>query len=490
MAPSRSRRLHDLPARAAFAHCRDEYNAAYLSFVLLGSGFLFPWDAVITAVGFFQDTRGFGPEIEFDFSTTYMVPNLCGLLFAVKYGARFSFRNRIVLGFSIFLACIGALPFITSRTAAVALVGVIGFADAVVQGSIYGLAGQFHPRYVGAVMSGNGVAGVTVCLLRILTKAVVPASYKNAGELSAGLYFGLSAIVILACILVYAFVLEKARITKFYLAKTPEERMQYITQITRSRTNMSTASAAQAYMSGAQASAAATSYGLSMAHDAPDGAGGGGGGGGGGEGSDDPEAAAADATAVAEADALPLGPVAVFAKLWPDALTVALNFLITLALFPGITSQMTSPNFCYTTGWFPIILITLFNAFDFIGRTAPRWDALIFVSPRWLPAATALRVVFVPLFIMCMHHVGLTSDMWAYASMIGMALTNGYFGTLAMMYGPERVGVKDKEQAGTVMVFFLTAGLTSGVWTGVLLNGFYGLQGTAIHGGTVYTGKC
>lgn len=29
---------------------RDEYNGAYLSFLLLGAGFLFPWNAVITAV--------------------------------------------------------------------------------------------------------------------------------------------------------------------------------------------------------------------------------------------------------------------------------------------------------------------------------------------------------------------------------------------------------------------------------------------------------
>lgn len=64
----------------------------------------------------------------------------------------------------------------------------------------------------------------------------------------------------------------------------------------------------------------------------------------------------------------------------------------------------------------------------------------------------------------------INSDLFMYASMILFGLSNGYLGTLAMMYGPARVGVFDKEQAGTVMVFCLTIGLTSGVWTGVLIN--------------------
>lgn len=34
-------------------------------------------------------------------------------------------------------------------------------------------------------------------------------------------------------------------------------------------------------------------------------------------------------------------------------------------------------------------------------------------------------------------------------------------------------GIFDKEQAGTVMVFCLTIGLTAGVWMGVLLNNWF-----------------
>lgn len=135
---------------------------------------------------------------------------------------------------------------------------------------------------------------------------------------------------------------------------------------------------------------------------------------------------------------------------------------------------------------YPIIWITLFNSFDFIGRTAPRWDAAIFIGPGalWLP--TVLRVVFVPAFIFCLHHLYFfTSDFMGYLCMSLMALSNGYCGTLAMMYGPARVDAINKERAGTIMVFFLTAGLTGGVWLGVLFNGLFGQDSSIVKGGYI-----
>ena len=67
-------------------------------------------------------------------------------VFVVKWGDRLSFRSRIVTGFIIFLGCIIALPFITNMTLTLAIVCILGTSDAIVQGSIYGLSGQFHPR--------------------------------------------------------------------------------------------------------------------------------------------------------------------------------------------------------------------------------------------------------------------------------------------------------------------------------------------------------
>lgn len=159
---------------------RDEYNAAYLSFILLGAGFLFPWNAVITAVDYFN---GLFPNqnievsvwvhtnveavassawvvtlcrlcclVQFDFTLCYMCPNLFGLIFVVMWGERLTFRVcmlpspgnhsagvaqqtlcptrlqfRIIFGFLIFLACIVAMPFITVKWLSLTVVCILGF---------------------------------------------------------------------------------------------------------------------------------------------------------------------------------------------------------------------------------------------------------------------------------------------------------------------------------------------------------------------------
>jgi len=51
--------------------------------------------------------------------------------------------------------------------------------------------------------------------------------------------------------------------------------------------------------------------------------------------------------------------------------------------------------------------------------------------------------------------------------MLLFSLSNGYVSTLAMMYAPECVAMHQKEQAGTLMVFCLTIGLTAGVFSGL-----------------------
>ncbi len=51
-----------------------------------------------------------------------------------------------------------------------ALVFVSGMSTAVGFNCVIGLASQFPPEYVGAVMTGQGIAGVAVGLIRIITK--------------------------------------------------------------------------------------------------------------------------------------------------------------------------------------------------------------------------------------------------------------------------------------------------------------------------------
>lgn len=50
---------------------------------------------------------------------------------------------------------------------------------------------------------------------------------------------------------------------------------------------------------------------------------------------------------------------------WPYMLSIALAYLVTLSLFPGIESEIVS---CRLGSWMPVILMALFNAADFLGK--------------------------------------------------------------------------------------------------------------------------
>ena len=54
-------------------------------------------------------------------------------------------------------------------------------------------------------------------------------------------------------------------------------------------------------------------------------------------------------------------------SVWPYMLSIGLAYFVTLSLFPGIESEVVS---CKLHSWMPVILIAVFNLFDFIGKVS------------------------------------------------------------------------------------------------------------------------
>jgi len=50
---------------------------------------------------------------------------------------------------------------------------------------------------------------------------------------------------------------------------------------------------------------------------------------------------------------------------WPYMVSIGIVYFVTLSLFPGIESEIVS---CRLGSWMPIVLIAVFNLFDFIGK--------------------------------------------------------------------------------------------------------------------------
>ena len=156
----------------------------------------------------------------------------------------------------------------------------------------------------------------------------------------------------------------------------------------------------------------------------------------------------------------------VLKKVWLMGFTVWSVFFVTLSLFPGMTFVIpsTPSDFPHDPAWFAVINIFIFQVFDFVGRILPRW--LVIIKPRVLWIFSVSRVLFGALFILCIipaSHPIFPSNWAAFVIMVFFALSNGYFGTLAMMFGPNTVDDHEKDTAGMIMSVFLQLGIFSAV---------------------------
>jgi equilibrative nucleoside transporter 1/2/3 len=385
----------------------------WISFGLIGTGFLVCWNAMLNTIPFWL-YRFNSDSIFFWFTTSYMSSNLIGLAVSLLYDSeRVSLATKILTGFVVFIGVIAALPFETNPALGIATVAVLGFADAASQGSAFALASIFHPRYVVAVMTGLGVCGVSVTGVQIIIVAAVPPEDNANQVLSTKIFFSICGVVLVACILSYLFIIQRSPVTKHYLTKNKAARQQYV--------------------SGQVAPVRGTS-------DAP-------------------------GTPVAKVSLR-----RVFGKVWREAVEVMLVFWVTLAIFPAIsgTIEASGPEGRVPFG---LILNMCFMVGDLLGRYAPNRDALIFISRRHLWIPVVLRIGFVALFMLCLgDHRFFKTNLEVYAIMGAFAITSGYCATLAMAYGAEDLDGEQKEAAGSIMVFFMTLGLTLGVWSGVLIS--------------------
>lgn len=130
-----------------------------------------------------------------------------------------------------------------------------------------------------------------------------------------------------------------------------------------------------------------------------------------------------------------------------------------------ITSRSHSLN---DSGWFQVIIISLFLVFDFVGRSLPAVYIAFNAKNIWIP--TVARLLFFPLFILCVKPALIKFDYAAYAIMTLFALSNGYICTLLNIFAPSLVDTHEKETAGLITIFSLNAGIIAGSFTGIGLS--------------------
>lgn len=386
-----------------------------------------------------------------------------------QFACRFSFLFRLevaAVGMILELLVIVVLPHAhtTEEGAIVAIILMAfigGFCRAFFENTSYALFGPFPTRMMSAVLIGVAVSGSLVSLLQIILLAAMPSTFSAVLTQSA-IYFGISIGIIaltgvtllLLLLNPYArsFVLElastrsplhniyrpvhrapgsaggAAAIAPSAVAaekKLEEEEeddgvvraVDYTHPIyTGGDEREPTSTAADTNSSGHHADEPAAGLVRELVEE---------------EGKEEPLTTAELLQQVA------LWPV--IKKIYPMMFSCFLTFFVTYLIYPGVMLAVDAEDYWYTT-----LIMAVYNFCDLAGRVTSMWSVLW--PPRWaIVAGSIARIIILPYLLLCATHV-IPTQAAAYVGTAVMGVTNGFIGTLTMVYGSDAPGLNTEPE--------------------------------------------
>ncbi|MEJ1285132.1 equilibrative nucleoside transporter 1 isoform X5 [Cricetulus griseus] len=447
---------------------QDRYKAVWLIFFMLGLGTLLPWNFFMTATQYFtnrldlyqnvssatdkpsKDTEALPaptvtlPERSPLSAIFSNVMTLCAMLPLLLFTCLNSFLHQrisqsvrilgsLVAILLVFLITailvkveVDALTFFIITMIKIVLINSFG---AVLQASLFGLAGVLPANYTAPIMSGQGLAGFFTSVAMICAIA----SGSKLSESAFGYFITACVFVILAIVCYLA--LPRLEFYRYYLQLNLEGPSDQ-------ETKLDLISKGEEPRGGREESGvpARSSPPSSKNHSIK----------------------------------------AILKNISVLALSVCFIFTVTIGLFPAVTTEVES-SIAGTSAWksyyfIPVACFLNFNVFDWLGRSLtaicmwPGKDSL------WLPVLVVSRIVFIPLLLLCKvkHRYYLrsifTHDAWFIIFMAAFAFSNGYLASLCMCFGPKKVKPAEAETAGNIMSFFLCLGLALGAVLSFLLR--------------------
>ncbi|KAL6102076.1 slc29a1 [Pungitius sinensis] len=433
---------------------RDKYNAVWIIFFILGLGTLLPWNFFMTATMYFtsrlkepsadptppppvnnnnnnNDTSDGGDTRNVLESKFNNVMTLCAMVPLLIFTCLNSFLHQrvpqklriigsLAVIFVVFLLTavlvkvdVAPLPFFTLTMVKIIFINSFG---AILQGSLFGLAGILPASYTTPIMSGQGLAGTFAALSMICALGTGSALTDSAFG-----YFITACVVILLAIMSY-LALPRMEFFQYYMAShgsaPPADEDNNMDLLQKEREEKR------------------------------------------------------PVVSLGEEEARPtVSVINIFKQIWVMALSVCFIFTVTIGTFPAVTVDVKSTvahGGKWETYFIPVSCFLLFNLMDWAGRSLtgvcmwPGKDSVM------LPVMVGLRLVFAPLFMLCNVQpryylpVWFAHDAWYIIFMIVFAFSNGYLASLCMCFGPKKVPAHEAETAGAIMAFFLSLGLALG----------------------------
>nr|XP_015216083.1 PREDICTED: equilibrative nucleoside transporter 4 isoform X1 [Lepisosteus oculatus] len=432
---------------------QDHYHGIYFAMLLAGVGFLLPYNSFITDVDYLHH-KFKGTSIVFDMSLTYILVALVAVILNNALVEMLSLHTRITVGY---LFALGPLLFVSicdvwleqfTKKQAYAInlvaVGVVAFGCTVQQSSFYGYTGMLPKRYTQGVMTGESTAGVIISLSRIFTKLLISDEKKNTI-----IFFFISISIELMCFILHLLV-RRTRFVHYFTSRAKRGLAEVkghtdpgtgyrvhhdvITEEVRFDNGLIGVSPTEA---GTEAEFAGS--GTYVRFDVPK-----------------PKIK----RSWPSIRDMILHRYIVSRVIWTYMLSIAVTYFITLCLFPGLESEIRN----HTLGeWLPILIMAIFNMSDFVGKI------LAALPYDWngsrLLLFSCIRVVFIPLFVMCVYPTSkpaFTHPAWPCVFSLLMGISNGYFGSVPMIQAAGKVIPEQRELAGNTMTVSYMTGLMLG----------------------------
>ncbi|NXV41506.1 S29A3 protein, partial [Uria aalge] len=429
----------------------DRFHGAYVIFFLLGIGSLLPWNFFITAKHYWMyklqncsdragpvgqaasDLRDFFESYISIASTVPSVLCLVGnFLLVNKVPASVRILSSLFVMLAVFLVITVLVKVDTSAwttrffALTMACVVAVSGASTIFTSSIFGLSSCFPMRNLQALISGQAMGGTISAVASVIDLAAA-ADVTD----SALAYFLTADIFIVVCIMVY-LLLPRLQYSRYYLSSQIES--------------------------------------PSLATVPPDSS---------VEDEAEPGGTTSTSFLAKRSGIPPLRPILQKTALLGFCLFYV--FFISIIIFPSLSSNIESVSKSSGSPWStkyfaPLTSFLLYNFADWCGRQITAWIQVPGPKSKLLPALVLLRTVFLPLFILSNYQprahirtVVFNRDVYPVVFTALLGLSNGYLGTLVIVYGPKIVPKELAEAAGVVMTFYLMLGLAVGSGCSVLI---------------------
>ncbi|CAH2321278.1 equilibrative nucleoside transporter 3 [Pelobates cultripes] len=412
---------------------KDRYNSTYIIFFMLGVGSALPWNFICTAKHYWiykfrncSDTpiieqptvSDLSDYFESYFSIASAVPAVPCLALNFFLVNRVSSKVRVLFSLGVMLLAFALTTILVKVDTStwtqeffiitlISIAVVCGAAN-ILTASIFGITGSFPMKHSQALISGQAMGG-TVSAVAAIIDLSVASSVTN----SALAYFLTADIFILICIMIY-LILPKMEYSSYYMN---------ISERTRSIISDSTDQA----------------DGISTSN---------------------------------KNNSPPIIPILKKVSVLVGCLFY--TFFISIIIFPSMSAGIESIDKSSGNDWTnklftPLTCFLVYNFADWSGRQITTWIQCPGPNSKLLPTLVLLRTLFIPIFMFCnyqprkhIYTVIFQNDIYPIVFTALLGISNGYLGTLSMVYGPKVVPKELAEGTAVVMTFFLSVGLAIG----------------------------